>query len=292
MTMWQKYLSPHSVDEVLSLLGDSAGTARLIAGGTDLLIEIQQGRQAAPECMIDISGIPELLAAEQRPDGFFLGAGVTHAQIAAHPALLRGAACLVQACGLIGGPQVRNVATIGGNVAHALPAADGSIALLALEAEAQIAGPQGRSWRPIESLYSGPGQPAFDPRREMLVGFRFQLAGPHQHSAFERVMRPQGVAIAILNMAVWVDLDDRGICCQVRIAIGPAGPRPARARQTENFLKGKPLLPEVLELAVPPLLEETSMRTSPYRASAEYRHHLAGVLLRRTMARALPPQPA
>jgi CO/xanthine dehydrogenase FAD-binding subunit len=292
MTMWQKYHSAQSVDEALSLLGDSAGGARLIAGGTDLLIDIQQGRQAAPERMIDISGIPELLAIEQRPDGFFLGAGVTHAQIVGHPVLQQGAACLVQACGLIGGPQVRNVATIGGNVAHALPAADGSIALLALEAEAQIAGPEGRSWRPIEDLYSGPGRPAFDPAREMLVGFRFQLADQHQHSAFERVMRPQGVAIAILNMAVWVDLDDQQLCRRARIAIGPAGPRPVRARRTEDFLRGKPLQPEVLEQAVQPLLAETSMRTSPHRATAEYRRHLAGVLLQRTVAKAMPPQPA
>jgi carbon-monoxide dehydrogenase medium subunit len=143
---------------------------------------------------------------------------------------------------------VRNVATLGGNVAHALPAADGTIALLALDATAEIVSLEGRRRVPMEQLFAGPGQSTLQPRGEILVGFLLQRRGPGQASAFRRVMRPQGVAIAILNTAIWLERQE-GCIRDIRIAVGPAGPTPFRARQTEATLRGKPPDPPVLASA-------------------------------------------
>ena len=137
---------------------------------------------------------------------------------------------LAESCGVVGGPQVRNVATIGGNVAHALPAADGAIGLLALGAEAQIctlAEDRVRcEWRPLLSLFAGPGQNTLM-RNQMVGAFRFPVIAPGQASAFDRIMRPQGVALPILGVAVKLTLDETGRRVQkAAIAIGPAGPIP------------------------------------------------------------------
>jgi carbon-monoxide dehydrogenase medium subunit len=140
------------------------------------------------------------------------------------------ATALTEACGLIGGPQVRVVATLGGNVAHALPAGDGTIALLALDADAELASLGKREWLPLAELFAGPGQTTFDRTRQVLVGFRVPLTVYREASAFYRVMRPQGVAIAILNVACWMRLSPSGEIEDVRIPAdgGPTwrAPRP------------------------------------------------------------------
>jgi carbon-monoxide dehydrogenase medium subunit len=175
------------------------------------------------------------------------------------------------------------VATLGGNVAHALPAGDGTIGLLALEAEAEIASSDGRRWLPLEKLFAGPGKTTFDRSRELLVQFRFQLARPGEGSAFERVMRPQGVAIAILNMACWIRVDSNARIEAARLAVGPAGPVPSRARAAEKTLLGETPSEMVLSGAAAVLLDEATLRNSAHRATREYRHHLVEVLLRRTV---------
>lgn len=280
MRLWEQYYQPSSVSDALEILDRARGSARLIAGGTDLLLDIRQGRHPPVEAIIDITGIEEMRTIEEIDGQLYLGAAVTHARILAHEDIRQRAVCLHEACALIGGPQVRNVATIGGNVAHALPAADGTIALLALETEAELASPGGRRWEPLEALFAGPGQPAFDRTRELITRFRFQLSDPGQVSTFRRVMRPQGVAIAILNMAGWMQLDEDGRIAQIRIAAGPGGPVPFRARETERALRGqRPDDPAALAEAVDMLLGEIRLRTSRHRATLTYRQHLAGVLL-------------
>ncbi len=284
--MWNAYLLPQSVDEALRMLQQAQGKARLVAGGTDLLLDLRQGRHPPVERLIDVTRIAELQRLEADERWVYLGAAVTHRRIAESPLLQEEAACLAHACGLIGGPQVRNVATIGGNVAHALPAADGTIALLALDAQAQLAGPQGRRWRPLAGLFQGPGKPAFDPGAELLVQFRFPRRGPGERSAFARIMRPQGVAIAILNMALWLRLGEGGVAEDLRLAVGPAGPIPFRARQTEDFLRGRRLDDQAIGEAVAVLAGEARLRTSRHRATQAYRRHLLGVLLRRVLEQA------
>ncbi len=283
MALWQHYLTPGSVEAALAALEEAAGPARLIAGGTDLLLELQQGRHPPVDTLVDVSRIPEMRTIREENGCVYLGAAVTHAEVGRSVVINLRIRCLAEACGLIGGPQVRNVATIGGNVAHALPAADGTVALLALDAEAELATGGGRRWVRLEELFAGPGQVTFDRGREILVGFRFGLPGSDQTTSFRRVMRPQGVAIAIMNMAAWVRWAPGGVIRDLRLGLGAAGARPLRARQTEAVLRGQVLEDGGLNRALQTLLMEAQVRTSPHRATADYRRHLLGVLLRRTL---------
>lgn len=278
MSSWKSYILARSLSEALQALTEAAGSVRVVAGGTDFLLDLQQGRHPPVDTLVDITQIPEMTCLELRPEGLFVGAALPLNRVVASPLVQQHAQALFEAASLIGGPQVRNVATLGGNVAHALPAADGTIALLALDATAEIASLEGRRRVPIEQLFAGPGQSTLQPRGEILVGFLLPRRGPGQASAFQRVMRPQGVAIAILNTAIWLERQE-GCIRDIRIAVGPAGPTPFRARQTEAALRGKPPDPQVLASAYQALLGEARFRTSPHRATAEYRRYLAGLLL-------------
>jgi CO/xanthine dehydrogenase FAD-binding subunit len=290
MRMWNSYTQPASVEQALQALDDAQGHAAIIAGGTDLLLDIDQGRRPAPELLIDVTCIDEMSEVRLEEDYIYLGAAVTHKAITANPILMEHAACLVEGCALIGGPQVRNVATIGGNVAHALPAGDGTIGLLALDAQALLASVKGRTWKPLAELFAGPGETTFNRSQEILLGFKLPLREPNEHSAFHRIMRPQGVAIAILNMAVWVKLAPAGTLESVRIAVGPGGPVPFRAHATETFLAGRTPDSEAMVQATETLLDEIHLRTSKHRASLAYRQHLTGILLERTLGAALSKQ--
>jgi CO/xanthine dehydrogenase FAD-binding subunit len=284
MAYWNHYFLPATVEEALGYLKCAVGNARIVAGGTDLLLDIQQGRRPQVEALVDISEISDLRQIEKTSDHLRVGAAVTHAQIVDHPLLQKHAQCLVEACALIGGAQVRNVATIGGNVAHALPAGDGSIALLALDARAEVANSEGRRWMPMEELFLGPGVPSFDPTQEILLRFEFDLLREGERTSFRRVMRPQGVAIAILNMAIWSAQKPSGEIQDLRMAVGPAGKIPLRARRTEEFLIGRVLSEDVVSEAVEVLRGETHLRTSPHRATEAYRKHLLQVLVNRQLS--------
>lgn len=278
MPVWEKYILAASLQEALEAAANAPGTARFIAGGTDLLLDLQQGRHPPVHTLIDITALAETTALEIRSDELFIGAAVPLSRIVHSPVVMEHAQALAEASALIGGPQVRNTATLGGNVCHALPAADGSIALLALNASAEIADRNGCRRAPLGELFLGPGRSALDPRAELLTGFYLPLKSSGQASAHRRVMRPQGVAIAILNMAIWLARQD-DLIQDIRIAVGPAGPKPLRAVQAEDFLRGKPYRQETIAQSLDLLLAEARFRTSPHRASAEYRRRLAGVLL-------------
>ncbi len=281
MSIWKNYYIAQTVDDALRALIGASGDARLIAGGTDLLLDLQQGRHPPLDTLIDITHIPEMCLLEERQGQLYVGAALPLNQVVASPLVQLHTPALFDAASLIGGPQVRNTATLGGNVSHALPAADGTIGLLALGAEAEVASLENRCRIPLQDLFRGPGKSALDPRRELLVGFYLPLRKPGQASAFRRVMRPQGVAIAILNMAVWLERSGETIK-DVRISIGPAGPTPLRAQRTENQLRGQRPDPQSMASALQALLSETHFRTSPHRATAQYRQQMAGVLLQET----------
>ena len=246
------------------------------------MLDLQQGRISSVEILVDISQIPEMMLIEDRQGTLFIGAAVPLTNVIASPLLEAHAKALIEAANLIGGPQVRNVATLGGNVGHALPAADGTIALLALDAKAEVAGPAGTRLVPLEDLFLGPGKSALDPQKDILVGFLINHKKPNQASAFRRVMRPQGVAIAILNLAVWIERDGERIQ-DIRISSGPAGPKPFRARSTEKEICGQRMEREVIQAGLNTFLGEARFRTSPQRATEEYRRHLAGILLEETI---------
>jgi CO/xanthine dehydrogenase FAD-binding subunit len=287
---WQAYHSPESVDEALSLLNHYAGTAQIVAGGTDLMLDVQQGNHAAPQALVDVTAIRGLDQIAEADGWIVIGAAVTHTAIEANPLIRHHGAALAESCSVVGGPQVRNVATIGGNVAHALPAADGTIGLLALDAEVQVCSWNGAasefSWQPLLSIFAGPGKNRLA-ANQMLGAFRFPVRAPHSGSAFDRIMRPQGVALPILGVAAQVRLDAAGQrAVAATIAVGPAGPIPFRATESEAILLAALLDDAVLEAAVA-AERQAELRTSKHRASKEYRHEMIAVLLRRVLPRAI-----
>jgi carbon-monoxide dehydrogenase medium subunit len=280
--IWKHYHIAVNIADALAVLRHAQGSACPIGGGTDLLLEIQQGRRPPVDTLIDLTRIPELNCLEMRANRLFIGAGVPVSRLATHPLVLKHARAVGEACALIGGPQVRNTATLGGNVAHALPAADGMIALVAMDAEAVIAMEEGLRVVPMLSLFRGAGKSTLDPRRELLVGFYINARQDGEGCAFQRVMRPQGVALPVLNMAVWLRRQG-GRIIDVRISVGPAGPTPQRATPIEEMLSGRDYSSTLIDAATPLWQSHMHFRSSPQRASTEYRHHLAAVLFREVM---------
>jgi carbon-monoxide dehydrogenase medium subunit len=310
MKYFDNYHLPTTVGEALDWLNHYEGRARVIAGGTDLLVDMQgefyEGARPHYDALVDVTKIAG--ANEIRVDGewIFIGCGVTHTQIEQSPLIRERGTALAEASFVVGGPQVRNVATLIGNVAHALPAADDTVALMALDAEAQVASRLGANpgdparpqdghsprypWRPLASLFRGPGESAVDAARELITAVRFHATVEHEASAFTRVMRPQGVALPILGMAAKVKCGIEKAECrmhEVAISAGPVAPTPFRATRTEEFLRGKGLTDEVLRNAAQILLDEARPRTSPHRASKEYRYELLPTLLEQTLRQAV-----
>ncbi len=284
MTLWTHYHTPSTVDEALRLLQSYQGRARIIAGGTDLLLDIRQGHQPHPDALIDITCIEGFSAITQDGDHLYIGAGVTHTQIVKSAVIAARATCLVESCGVVGGPQVRNVGTLGGNVAHALPAGDGTTSLMVLASDVEIVKDGQRRWVPLPEMFLGPGQSLLDSTRDLLIGFRLRLCGPREATAFKRIMRPQGVALPILGCAAWVRLDESGeLYDDVRVCIGPVAKVPVRADAVEAALRGLPANNESVERAVVAAHDALRPRTSAYRATAEYRQEMIDVLLRRVL---------
>lgn len=288
MQLWTHYHTPSTPDEAVALLAQYGGKARIIAGGTDLLVDMRAEGAHPQEALVDITHIPELCKIEVQGDYVTIGAGVTHTQIVKSPLLASSATCLVESCGVVGGPQVRNVATLGGNVAHALPAGDGTTSLVALDAEAEVIKDGERRWLPIQALFLGPGQSLLDSTRDLLLRFSFRGAGQREATAFDRIMRPQGVALPILGCAVWIRLNEAQTHFEtVRVSIAPAGPTPGRAAEVEAALAGQAATEDAIEYAAEIGQKTLKMRTSKYRATADYRHEMIAVLLQRTLTTAV-----
>jgi carbon-monoxide dehydrogenase medium subunit len=300
---WYEYHIAGSPEQVLELLARYDGHARVVAGGTDLFLDFKDahwsGERPHYAALIDVTRISGACEIREEDGWIVVGCGVTHTQLVASPVVQSRAAALAEACSVVGGPQVRNVATLVGNIAHALPAADGLIALLVLDAQAQVASPQSSltqpAWTPIASLYLGPGKSAVDPTREFINAVRFRPTQANEGSAFTRVMRPQGVALPILGMAARVRADrhpgpkstSQNTIENVAISAGPVAPVPFRARETEAFLRAKSVDVETLAQAARILTKEVEPRTSAHRATREYRFELLPAMLQDVVTRAM-----
>jgi carbon-monoxide dehydrogenase medium subunit len=273
MNLWQNYIRPKNLSEAMDAFATAPRPLIPIAGGTDLLLDLEQGRHSPVKTLIDVTSIAEMTALEVRGEELFVGAAVPVNQIATTPEVIAYAQALTEACNLIAGPQVRNVATLGGNVAHALPAADGTIALLALHAQAEVAGLAGNRRVPFDELFLGPGKSSLKRGEELLVGFYLPLAKNRQASCFKRIMRPQGVALPIINLAIWLERKEN-VFSQIRIAVGPGGPTPWSGTEAEKALIDKSLNEETFDAAVEALLKQVGFRSSARRASSDYRRHI------------------
>ena len=267
---WKNYYTPGTVEEAIAVLRDYDGRARVIGGGTDLLVETRRGLRRPYEAMVDASRIAGLDTITQTEDSIVIGCGATHTEIVNDVRIIRHGQCLAESCSVIGGPQVRNVGTLAGNVAHALPAGDGTIGLLALGGEVEIAGTSGRRWIPARDTFIGPGKSVIDRHREVLTRLRFKPTGSGEGSAFHRVMRPQGLCLPIISMAARLTVDG-GTVTAASISMGPVGPVPWFAEPAAEVLIGGPANQEQFEKAVAIVLANVTLRTSKYRATEEYR---------------------
>jgi len=280
MNLWQNYIRPKNLSEAMDAFATAPRPLAPIAGGTDLLLDLDQGRHSPVQTLIDVTSIAELTLLEQRGDELFIGAAVPVNRIVHNPLTAHHAQALVEACDLIAGPQVRNVATLGGNVAHALPAADGTIALLALSAIAEIASATGTCRIPFSELFLGPGKSSIKHGEELIVGFYIPIQKTLRDSeslrvssCFKRIMRPQGVALPIINVAIWLERESDTIN-DIHIAVGPGTSTPWRATEAEKVLIGKIFNDETFNAALEALLAQVGFRSSARRASADYRRHI------------------
>jgi len=267
---WKNYHTPGTIDEALTLLQDYDGGARVIGGGTDLLVESRRGLRRPFEAMVDASRIAGLNTISQDQDFIVIGCGVTHSEIVNDERITQHGTCLAESCGVIGGPQVRNTGTLAGNVAHALPAGDGTIGLLALGGDVEIAGIDGTRWMPAKDTFLGPGKSVIDRHREVLTRLRFKPTGAGEGSAFHRVMRPQGLCLPIISMAARLTMDGNKIVA-ANISMGPVGPVPWFAEPAASILIGGPANQAQFDLAVAEALARVTLRTSKYRATRDYR---------------------
>jgi CO/xanthine dehydrogenase FAD-binding subunit len=286
MNLWQEYKRPASVAEAIHDLTSASGPAMPIAGGTDLLLDLKQGRHAPVHTLIDLTFVREMTTIELRGGELYIGAAVAVNRVALDPLVGAHARALVEACNLIAGPQVRNTATLGGNVAHALPAADGTIALTALDAQAEVASPAGTRRMSFTSLFLGPGKSALDKSKEIIVGFYIPIHKTLKvsetfrvSSCFKRIMRPQGVALPILNCAVWLERAGDTVK-DIHIAVGPGSSVPFRATEAESTLRGQSFNKETFNSTLESLHGQAHFRTSARRASADYRRHIVGGLFK------------
>ncbi len=280
---WTYYHKPKTLPEALALLKDSEGRARVIGGGTDLLLQIRR-REFRPESLVDITGIEELRGIREGDGWITIGAGATHGEIARSDLIRREAAALARGCGEVGSPQIRHMATLVGNVVTAQPAADGAIPLMVLEAEVKVVSPEGERWMGLEDAYRGIGLSAVDPTREIAAEIRFRMPGRSSGTGFFRMARRKALALPVLNGAVSLSLDtSKERIEKARIAIGPVAERPFRSRKAEAFLESSEVSSETLVKACRIASEEANPRTSS-RGSTLYRKEMVKVKLFRTLS--------
>jgi len=283
---WEEYYFPASAQEAVYILQEFKGEARLIAGGTDLMLQLREKKQKI-KALVDMRNISELQFIREEEGWIKIGSLTTHQQLASSDLLRDHAKVLAEAAQSIGSPQIRNIATIGGNVVNAQPAADTSIALLALNAQARILTAQGEVVKPVSDLFRGPGQSAVDATKEIVISFEFPVPGENESTAFERHAQRRALALPILNVGVWVRLDDSKRKFEdVRIAVGPMAPVPFRAANAEKELKGSSLTSVALKKAGETAVSEVNPRDS-LRGSAAYRRQMVKVFLRRALLRAV-----
>jgi len=283
---WQNYYTPKTVAEAVDTLQRYDGQARVVGGGTDLLVEIRRGLHRPVEALVDVSRIPGMDSIDAEGEHIVIGCGVTHSQIIRDARIIEYGTCLSESCSVIGGPQVRNVGTLAGNVAHALPAGDGTIGLLALGGEIEIATADGTRWIPMQESFRAPGKSFIDRHREVLARLRFKPTGPREGSAHHRVMRPQGLCLPIISMAVRLQLEDDDTISSARISMGPVGPVPFLAEAAMDVLVGDIASSEQFDKTAEAALASVTLRSSKYRASREYREQMVRTFLPAILKRA------
>jgi carbon-monoxide dehydrogenase medium subunit len=273
---------PDSLEACQQALADEPDV-KLVAGGTDLLPQMKNG-VVTPRRVVDLSALPELKVLEVTPNGGLrVGAGVSARGLEQSAPVRSGFPSLAESAAVVGSHQIRNLATLGGNLANAAPSADMAPPLLALEAELLIAGPRGRRRVPAADFFLGVRRTQLLPD-EVLVEVIIPPPAPHSGATYVRHTPRRELDIAVVGVASLLTVED-GICRKARIALAAVAPTPVRAREAEARLEGTEVTPQAIEEAAA-LAVAAASPISDQRGSAEFRKHLVRVLTRRTLTTA------
>lgn len=284
--MWQEYLFPENISEAVSILDAGKGSARVIAGGTDLILDLENGRHEI-EKLVDLSNIKALSRITEENGMIKIGANVTCSQVAASELIQKKAPALSQGARRLGSRQIRNIATIAGNVVRAQPAADTAIPLVALEAEAVVASAgTSRAIPVLESYGDSFAESTIDSTLEILTFFNVPIQGPEEGSAYIRLDKRKALSLPILNLACKVSLDGETITA-ASIAMGPVGPGPQRAADAEKRLVGSTVSDETIRAASQQVINQCDPRDSLVRGSRKYRMAVVGTLAERVIKQAV-----
>lgn len=282
---FDEYLTPSSLDEALAMLADHKGQARVIAGGTDVVPQLR-GRKYQVGALVDITRLPGLDGISQDGGIIKLGPLVTHAKAAASELIQTGAKPLAEGCVQVGSPQIRNLATVGGNLISGQPAADASVPLLALGASVTIASPDGERTVALPDFFQGVGKTALDPSREIMTGISFTALGKNSGGCYLRLATRKALTLPMLVCAAVVSVE-AGAFKDVALALGPVAPTPWREAKVEQLLVGQPISQEIIAQAADAASTQCSPRDSLLRGSCDYRQEMVRVYVQRGLNEAL-----
>jgi CO/xanthine dehydrogenase FAD-binding subunit len=285
-----EYHAPATLDEAISLLKQHGESARPLAGGTDLVVQMKESatKFPMPSHIVSLLGVSELRGIEfNDAEGLRIGGGATMAEVAESPVIRERYSAIAEGAALVGSIQTMNMATVGGNLCNAAPSADIAPPLLAFDAAAIIVGPSGRRSVALEEFFLGPGKTALA-QHELLAEVRVPIPPAGTGSAYDRHTPRKQMDIAVVGVAAALTLAGDRIE-RARVALGAVAPMPLRAGRAEAQLEGETLSDEVLARATDAAAEECSP-ISDVRGSAEFRRHIVrmttGRMLRLSAERA------
>ena len=276
-----EYFAPESVDEAVSLLRERGDGVKLLAGGTDLLVQMKEAG-LHPPAIVSLHAIDSLRGIEAQNGGLRIGSGTEMREIAAHDVVRDSYTALAEGAGLVGSVQTQNMATLGGNIANAAPSADTTPPLAVFDAEAEIAGLNGSRRLPVAELFDGPGSTVLA-SDEVLVALHLPAQPARTGSVYQRHTPRKIMDIAAVSVAVKLSLAENGeVIESARISLGAVGPTIIRAQEAEQALTGQPVSDELFEGAAT-LAQAAASPISDVRGSAEFRRYLVGVMTRRCL---------
>jgi len=280
-----EYFAPQSLAEAIALFGEKGEGGRALAGGTDLVPQIKEGGKIPmPSYIVSLRRLPELRGIEfSESKGLRIGAAVTMAELAESPVVRERYRALADGAGVVGSVQTMNMATVGGNVCNAAPSADTASALLAFEAVAVIAAPDGERELPLAEFWRGPNATALAPG-ELLRELRLPPPPPNSGGVYVRQTPRKQMDIAVVGVAVLLTIAGERIE-HARVALGAVAPTPIRAHETEAMLEGQTITESLFAKAAEAAAAEASP-ISDQRGSAEFRRHLVRVTTERCLQEA------
>jgi len=273
-----RYEAPTRVSDAVKLLAGKAGMARVLAGGTDLLVQMRTDR-VAPDLVVDVKRIPGLRTITAKNGAFRIGAAVCGAELGEHKALRKAWPGVVEAANLIGSSQIQGRATLAGNLCNASPAADSVPAMVAAGASAVVAGPRGKRTVPIEAIGIGPGKTSLK-KGELVEAILLPKRPPRSGDAYLRFIPRSEMDIAVVGVGVSLTLDSKGVCTAARVGLGAVAERVLLVPEAAKALIGS----RVDDAALERLAAATSAAGRPIddkRGTKEFRIKVAGVLARR-----------